>query len=147
VEYVKPDTLRALMEQGKTRYAFTSNSDLSVEIRRFDCHHKYITSDFRKMLKADVYPCLVIRFLSLDEIRSGMVVKGQVLVELAGKKKVMDVSYSCIQSTPDQFRLRGVRVMKFSDFALEPPRKIGGLIRINEEIKVNFNLNFRKLHS
>jgi hypothetical protein len=69
------------------------------------------------------------------------------MVELAGKRKVMDIAYSCVQSSPEQVRLRGAKVMKFSDFGLEPPRKIGGLIRINEEIKVNFNLNFRKLHS
>lgn len=146
-EYLRQDTLKAIEEQGKSRYLFTSTSSLQLDIRRFDCHHKYITSDFRKMLKADAYPCIVVRFLNLDEFRNGTTVKGQVMVELAGKRKVMDVSYSCTEPLPDRFNLKGQKTMRFSDFELEAPKKIGGLIRINEEIKVNFNLCFRKLHS
>ena len=146
-EYLKMDTLRGMTDRDKGKYLFTTNSHLSVDIRRFDCHQKYITSDFRKMLKAEQYPCIVIRFLTLDEFRNGAVVKGQVIVELAGKKKVMDIAYNCSELTPDRVKLQGSKVMKFSDFDLVAPRKIGGLIRINEEIKVNFNLYFRKLNS
>lgn len=146
-EYLRSDTLRGITDKDRGRYLFTNASSLSVDIRKFDCHQKYITADFRKMLKADQFPCLVIRFLTLDEFRDGIVVKGQVMVELAGKKKTMDVAYKCSESSPQQIKLEGFKVMKFSDFELEPPRKIGGLIRINEEIKVNFNLYFRKLNS
>lgn len=146
-EYLRQDTLRALPEQGKPRYLFTSNSKLSLDIRSFDCHHRYITADFRKMLRADEYPCIDIHFINLDEFRNGTEVKGQVIVELAGKRKLMDISYKCSQSGPDLIRLRGGKAMRFSDFGLLPPRKIGGMIRINEEIRVNFDLYFKKLHS
>jgi hypothetical protein len=71
-------------------------------------------------------------------------VKGQVQVELAGKKKTMDISYHCTETSPQHIRLQGCKNMNFSDFELKPPRKIGGLIRINEDIKVNFNLFFQK---
>jgi hypothetical protein len=124
-----------------------NNSYLSVDIKKFDCHHKYITSDFRKMLKSEEYPSLVIRFISLDEFHKDGVVKGLVDIELAGKKKRMEINYSCSHIGSNQLRLQGVKLMKFSDFELEAPRKIGGLVRINEEIKVNFNLYFRKLNS
>jgi hypothetical protein len=146
-EYLRQDTLRAVPEQGRSRYLFTSGSKLSLDIRRFDCHHVYITSDFRKMLKAEAYPCIDIHFINLDEFRNGTDVKGQVMVQLAGKRKVMDITYRCTQSGPDQIRLQGGQVMKFSDFELTAPRKIGGLIRINPEIRVNFDLYFKKLHS
>ena len=146
-EYVRTDTLHGSTDHGKGKYIFTTNSSLSVEVKDFDCHHKYITSDFRKMLKADTYPFLVIRFLNLDEFRNGKEVKGQVQVELAGKKKTMDISYHCTETSPQHIRLQGFKSMKFSDFELKPPRKIGGLIRINEDIKVNFNLFFKKLNS
>jgi hypothetical protein len=146
-EYLRSDTLWGMQDQKSSKYVFTSQSMLAVEVRQFDCHHKYITSDFRKMLKSDAYPSLVIRFLSLDEIRPGATVRGQVMVELAGKRKIMDVSYQCTQPVKDQVCLKGVKQMRFSDFELVPPKKIGGLIRINEDISVTFNLFFRKLHS
>jgi hypothetical protein len=146
-EYLRQDTLWCLQDERNSRYVFTSNSMLRLDIRRFDCHHKYITADFRKMVKADVYPTLIIRFLSLDPIKHGSTVKGQVLVELAGKKKIMDVEYACEQLASGQMHLTGTRSMRFPDFELEPPKKIGGLIRIKEDINVQFNLYFRKLHS
>lgn len=146
-EYLRADTLWCLQEERNSKYIFTSNSMLRLEIRKFDCHHKYITADFRKMVKADAYPTLIIRFLSLDPIRHGATVKGQVLVELAGKKKIMDVMYQCEQLPSGQMHLTGNRTMRFPDFELEPPKKIGGLIRIREDIDVQFNLYFRKLHS
>lgn len=145
-EYVRTDTLRGVNDQAKKKYLF-SNSSLFVEIRKFDCHHKYITADFRKMLKSEEYPNLVIRFVSLDEFHHQGIVKGLVDIELAGRKKRMEIAYNCTHFGSNQMRLDGDKVMKFSDFQLEPPRKIGGLIRINEEIKVHFNLYFRKLNS
>jgi hypothetical protein len=146
-EYLREDTLWCMQNDKNGKYVFTSNSMLRLDIRKFDCHHKYITADFRKMVKADVYPTLMIRFLSLDPIRHGSTVKGQVLVELAGKKKIMDVVSQCEQLASGQMHLTGTRSMRFPDFELEPPKKIGGLIRIREDIDVQFNLYFRKLHS
>jgi hypothetical protein len=145
-EYVRPDTLKSVNDQARKKYFF-SNSNLSVDLKRFDCHHKYITADFRKMLKTDEYPNLVIRFISLDEFHEEGIVKGLVDIELAGKKKRMEINYNCSHIGSNQLRLQGEKLMKFSDFELEAPRKIGGLIRINEEINVHFNLYFRKLNS
>jgi hypothetical protein len=145
-EYVKTDTLRSVNDEARKKYFF-NNSHLTVDIKRFDCHHKYITSDFRKMLKSDQYPNLVIRFISLEEFHRDGVVKGLVDIELAGKKKRMEINYNCSHIGSNQLHLEGVKMMNFSDFELEAPRKIGGLIRINEEIKVHFNLYFRKLNS
>lgn len=146
-EYLRSDTLWGMQDQKSSKYVFTSQSMLAVEVRQFDCHQKYITSDFRKMLRSDTYPSLVIRFLSLEEIRPGATVRGQVMVELAGKRKIMEVVYECSQPVKDQVCLKGEKQMRFSDFELVPPKKIGGLIRINEDISVTFNLHFRKLHS
>lgn len=145
-EYVNPDTLRSVNDQARKKYFF-NNSHLTVDIKKFDCHHKYITSDFRRMLKADDYPSLVIRFISLEDFQQGGVVKGLVDIELAGRKKRLEINYNCSQIGSNQLRLQGVRQMKFTDFDLEAPKKIGGLIRINEEIVINFNLFFRKLNS
>lgn len=143
-EYLQCDTLWNTIDAGRKRMTFRK-SKLNVEIRRFDCQHKYITADFRKMLMADTYPFLTIEFISLDELKTGGMVRGIVDIELAGRKKRMEIIYSCALNGPKNLTLKGEKIMKFTDFQLEPPRKLGGLIRINEDIKVHFNLNFRKL--
>lgn len=144
-EYLQADTLWNSVDAGRRKMTFRK-SRLNVEIRRFDCIHKYITADFRKMLLADKYPYLSIEFISLDELKTGGMVRGLVDIELAGKKKRMEILYACALNGPKNLTLKGEKIMKFTDFELEPPRKLGGLIRINEDIKVHFNLNFKKLN-
>jgi hypothetical protein len=143
-EYLSFDTLWNSSDAGRKRLLFRE-SRLNVDVRRFDCQHKFITADFRKMLQAGEYPFLTIEFISLEELKTGSVVKGVVDIILAGRKKRMEILYTCRQNGPAQVMLKGEKLMKFTDFQLEPPRKLGGLIRINEDIRVHFNLNFRKI--
>lgn len=143
-EYVNPDTLHYEKDLKAKRLLFR-NSSLSVDVKRFDCHQNYITGDFRKMLKADKYPAIRISFISLDEPQESGNVRGQVEIELAGQKKIMEIMYRCTYFGNNQVHLEGTKAMKFSDFNLEAPRKLAGLIRINEEINVSFQLFFRKI--
>jgi hypothetical protein len=144
VEYLRSDTLKHVSDDLSRKFIFT-NSHLSIDIKRFDCHQKFITADFRKMLKVDKYPDLQIHFVSLDEFQKDGTVAGVVIIELAGVRRRMDVVYNCKTIGGNQLKLEGQKLMRFADFALEPPKKIGGLIRINEEINVHFNLYFRKI--
>lgn len=92
-EYLQCDTLWNTVDAGRKRMTFRK-SRLNVEIRRFDCMHKYITADFRKMLMTDKYPYLTIEFISLDELKTGGFVRGIVDIELAGRKKRMEIIYT-----------------------------------------------------
>lgn len=143
-EYLKQDTLVYTKDDNLKKLMF-NNSVLNVEIAKFDCHQKYITTDFRKILKSERHPCIRVRFISLDEIAIGGNVKGVVEIELAGQTKRMDITYAMQQYGNKQLQLIGSKTMQFSDFNLDPPKKLMGLIRINEEIKVNFHLHFRKV--
>jgi hypothetical protein len=143
-EYIKPDTLRWVPEESSGKLIFL-NSILRLDLKRFDCHHKYITSDFRKMLKVDAHPNLIIKMVSVEGFSRDKDVKGVVDIELSGTKKRMEVVFHGTSYGHNLVKLEGKKAMKFSDFGLVPPRKIGGLIRINEEILVHFNLHFRKL--
>ena len=65
-EYLKPDTLVYTRNEAEKKLSFT-NSCLSIDIKRFDCHSKYITEDFRSALKAEENPKLKIVFLSIEQ--------------------------------------------------------------------------------
>lgn len=72
------------------------NGCLELDVLHFDCHSKMITNDLRKTLKAEDYPGMVIRFLSLERAPSlqgtAQTLKGWVEVEQerAGAVKVKD---------------------------------------------------------
>src|SRR5438045_7187055 len=77
-EYLKPDTLVYTKNDATKKLSFT-NSCLVIDIKRFDCHSKFITEDFRTALKADENPNLKILFLTIDQFSnssSNQTVKG-----------------------------------------------------------------------
>jgi hypothetical protein len=145
LQYLQADTLRWVRDD-KTGKLWFRNSAVNIDVSQFDCHHKFITSDLRKTLKAGKYPFLRIHFISMDDltwVQEGQSVRGQVNIELAGVQKRFNMDYTVIHEQGSRFRLRGSRQMHFSDFNLVPPSKLAGLIRIDQQIKVNFELLFR----
>ncbi|MCU0380105.1 MAG: hypothetical protein MUE58_02855 [Chitinophagaceae bacterium] len=148
-QYLQSDTLRWVRDDRAKKLVFR-NSAVNIDISQFDCHQKYITSDLRKTLRADKYPQLRIHFLSMDDltwVQEGQKVRGQVNIELAGHIKRYDMEYTVIHEQGNRFRLCGSKQILFSDFNLVPPGKLAGLVRINQEIKVNFELHFRPFGS
>jgi hypothetical protein len=117
---------------------------ITMSILSFDCHNNIIRKDLRKTLKAEQYPTMIIRFLTLKTLPTlstkAELVSGWVEVELAGVKKKFELIYSFMQSSPGIIRLNGGRKFNFSDFSLAPPQKFSGLIKIRDEFDVNFML-------
>jgi hypothetical protein len=147
MEYLEPDTLLFWPDKGYDRSDFLSGG-LSLDIRQFDCHHGFITRDFRRILKSDDYPKLNIRFLSMDRFETGNDVrhiKGWVTIELAGVTRKFDIDYSCRPYGYQQLLLSGTRDMRFSDFNLTPPSRLAGLVRIEQGIRVEFRLLLKRL--
>lgn len=146
-EYIKQDTLVFLQEEKGKRVVFYRNA-ITIDVSQFDCHHKFITSDLRKTLKFPQYPVMKIHFISLDNpayAMPGQVIKGTLDIELAGVTRRMNFDYHVKNSSEKIIHMLGSQLMGFSDFKLEPPKKMAGLIRINEEIKVHVELYFRRI--
>ena len=146
-QYMNQDTLVFFTDEKGKRLVF-QRSALSVEVSQFDCHHKFITADLRKTLKYQQYPNLKIHFISMEDptaVNQGHTVKGIVDIELAGVVRRMELVYT-VSNQHDKFiDLTGSRQMHFSDFKLEPPKKMAGLIKINQDILVKVQLKFRKI--
>jgi hypothetical protein len=144
-EYLRPDTLFYSTNDVSKKMNFT-NSCLAVEVKRFDCHNKFMTEDFRSALKADENPTLKIIFISVDQfpvICDNQQVTGIVDIQLARVTKRIEIVYSVKTLSANHVQLSGSHVFTFSDFNLKAPKKLAGLIRTKNEIKVNFQLFFK----
>lgn len=64
-------------------------------------------------------------------------------IELAGISKRFEISYLIKTLSNNRIELKGNQTFTFSDFKLTAPKKIAGLIRTKEKIKVNFQLFFK----
>ena len=146
-EYLRADTLVYLKNDAIKKFSFT-NSSLVVDVRRFDCHNRFITEDFRSALKADENPNLKIVFLTIDQFPSNCTdqsVKGTVDVQLAHVVRRAEIDYTVKTLPGNRIQMNGSHVFSFSDFGLKAPRKLAGLIRTKDQIKVNFQLFFRPI--
>lgn len=139
-EYLQPDTIYMFKEDQPLK-PFAIKGGLSIDIKRFDCHHKYITNDLRKTLKADEQPVLRIKLLNIGYYNGNAEnIKGWVCIELAGVAKRAEIDYQVQSPNAGVLQLNGSRKLKFSDFGLKPRQKMAGLIKVEEELTVRFQL-------
>ncbi len=122
---------------------------LNIEINNFNCHNPVMTNDLKKTLKAKDFPLLKIRFISLNKIpniaNSIELLTGLVEIELAGIKKVFDIKYNISSDKNKIIRMQGTRTIRFTDFNLVAPRKLGGMIQTKNELEVMFYLNLQRI--
>jgi len=74
---------------------------------------------------------------------SRTLVKGNVVIELAGILKKVTIDFVSTPTGASRIQMNGSKTLLFADFSLVPPRKLAGFVRIEEEIKVNFQLCFK----
>ena len=144
--YSRPDTI--VVTTG-TLHAVQLNGNIQLDVQHFDCHNPVMTGDLRKTLKAKEHPFLSIKFVSLDRLpasRQQESIRGLVDIQLAGVTKRFDVNYKFSSDDQNMIRLVGTRSVNFSDFELTPPRKLGGMIQTNNELKVEFRLKMKPLN-
>ncbi|MDP2688130.1 MAG: YceI family protein [Aequorivita sp.] len=113
------------------------NAILSLKNKGFDCGNKMINNDFHSLLKSKEYPNITLELteITLSEEKKG---KAYVKITIAGTKRAYTFPID-IYSRPIN-RFAGKLKLDIRDFNLEPPKKMFGLIVIEEEIEINFDL-------
>lgn len=122
---------------------------VSLDVANFNCHNPVMTKELRKTLQSHTYPDLQIHFISLSSFPELNVkvacITGLVDITIAGKCKRYNIDYELSMDAPNVIHLNGKRDIKFSDFNLKPPKKVGGMITAKDKLIVAFNLNLRSI--
>lgn len=145
--YDQADTL-TLIRNGTNKDVVLSGN-IGLKTQSFDCHNGLMTRDLRKTLKEKQFPRLYIRFLSLSEFpeltTEPQQITGWVNIELAGASKRFEINYQVSMDAQKVIHLLGSRDINFSDFDLVPPRKLGGMIKTNDLLNVEFHLKMKTI--
>jgi hypothetical protein len=143
--YPSPDTL--IFSRQKNNEAIKISGAMSLEVKNFDCHNPMMTADLRKTLKAKDFPRIIISFISLSKYpeQGNQMITGMVTIQLAGTTKHFEVDYRFVPQDNETLTLIGTKRINFSDFNITPPRKLGGMIKTNDELSVEFILKARIL--
>jgi hypothetical protein len=145
-QYRNNDTLEYVSNNESIELKFSRNRML-VPVKGFNCGNSKITKDFLQTLKSDEYPHLEIFFRSFrnHSIRDNSYIDGVVDITLAGATKRYVVRYFARKPDMETILLTGTQAVNFSDFKLDPPQKMMGLIQVQECLEVEFNLTLRCL--
>lgn len=146
--YTSRDTLVCFKNNNKNNAAVLSGK-LSLPVASFDCMIEMMTKDLRKTLKAKEFPTLNINFISLErypELKPWQeTITGIVAIELAGTSKKFDINYKLSMDGQKIIHMEGTQSIRFSDFNLKPPSKLGGMIRADDKLYVTFQVNFKMI--
>lgn len=138
------DTLQ-YTEHNSTRELRFTRSRMRIPIRSFDCGADPISRDFWKTLKADKYPDLEINFIALQNLHTKDNIKGVVDITLAGSTARYTIRYNASQNPRGHVLLKGMHDVNFMDFGLTAPKKLNGLIKVKDGLKVEFHLVLKEI--
>jgi hypothetical protein len=142
MSYHGNDTL--VLIEGGHRKPFFEKGFIEVDASSFDCGMKVMTSDFGKTIKAKEYPSIFIEFISFEKIpvysNAKDKFKGKMKISLGGVTQTFQMDCTIEQGPSGNIHLKGGRSFSFSDFNLQPPERVMGLIKVKDTLDVNFHL-------
>lgn len=142
--YNRKDTLEYEENIRSCDIIFLKN-EMIIPVESFSCGNEMITKDFWQTLNKRQHPYLKIEFISLNDSESlyqGNLVSGKVRITLAGVTKSFLVNYSVKRNARRNiFSLVGKQSVCFTDFQLKAPTKMMGLIQVQEDLDVEFQLH------
>ncbi len=145
-KYIGKDTL-ILHEGGRNVRPVFVKGEVSLDARSFDCGIAPMTADFRKTINSKTHPVIIIDFISFERApsyKSGEEkFKSVVRISLAGVSKLFEMDCSIASTPAGLIHLKGGREFIFSDFNLEAPRHLLGLVKVDQELRVGFHLVLR----
>lgn len=124
-----------------------NNAVLKINVKSFDCHNPMMNKDFYKTLNAKESPTIDVELLSAVPLSGGKILKSQsgsfiadVSITLNNNSKADEIVVEWKKTGYNVFRFRGEKKIQMSDFGIESPVAALGLIKVNDEIKIYFDL-------
>ncbi len=120
---------------------------VAVPVYSFDCGPRQMNADFADALKADAHPAISFSLLHADWPSGAFSGGGWVSVsatgelELAGEARRIALTVQGQRLANGQVRIRGSHRLRMTDFGVEPPSRMLGLVRSHDEIVVRFDLH------
>lgn len=137
-------TNKVQVETEENRMHMRPGSGVNLRVEDFKSSNAYITKDFRKMLRADTYPNLVIEPVSVwkPKTQTGMVC---VLINLtiAGCTRQETLSLKLAQQNATTIQCKGTHQISLKKYALTAPRKALGAVQVSDEVTIDLLLKLQ----
>jgi len=114
-------------------------TELVLENACFDCGNKSMNKDFQELLKTNAYPNIFLKLKELETIdKEDSFLQATIELEIAGVKKQYQIPVTLEEK--NNLFVKGILELNICDFNITPPKKLLGLICVNETIEIDFQL-------
>lgn len=121
---------------------------LTLETRSFDCGQKGISRDMHKALKAETYPFITIDLIEVVQQNtflntpqgSWLWINAKANLTIAECTKEVNLEIKGMELDSGRYRFVSSENLKMTSFNIEPPKPMLGLIKVDDEIIIHFDL-------
>lgn len=125
-----------------------ATGSMQIPISAFDCHHRMMTKDLQKTLRMEEHPVMRIDFKNFPQLPSklnkGASLTANAEISLAGVTRRYNLNFAVKNVIGQTLDLKATQPILFSDFKLIPPSKLGGTIRVKDELEVMVSLQLKR---
>jgi len=140
---LKQQCLSVAKEPDGEYVAGISVSRIVIPVEEFKCTNKFVYKDFLALLKSDQYPLLEIDIPNRPGIKyntdDSAILKG-VTITVAGVSNQYDIKCKIDKGDNENQIIDGTARIRLTDLDIVPPVKLFGLVKVKNEITVNFQL-------
>jgi|TARA_R110001599_G_scaffold1889_1_gene9519 polyisoprenoid-binding protein YceI len=138
-----PSTFRHTLLFQDNRYVIEGDT-LKLVIEDFDCGRRGINRDFRNTLKNSDFPTIDITPIEFTNTGS-LLSEIKISISLAGVTKNYTLNFESDSPSEGVFRINGRQKLTIRDFNIEPPKALFGLIKVENELVISFDIFLRHL--
>jgi hypothetical protein len=122
---------------------------MRIPVANFRCGNKVMERDMSHALKADRHPAIDFEFTELrgninhdlDAQNYQATIAGQLM--LAGSTREVEVLVIAERLAHDRFRIRAELPVRMTDFGIQPPTALFGMVKAKDELLVRFDLTLK----
>jgi len=125
------------------------HTSLDLRTNELDCGHRGINKDLYKTLNSEEHPHITIELLrvdvpeQLDEHPGWSRLTALTAITIAGVRREVEMSVRGQRIDSENFRFVGEKDLYMSNFNLEPPKPLFGLIKVHDLIQIYLDLSVR----
>ena len=119
--------------------------EIPLPVKSFEASNQFLYHDFLMLLKANLHPKIIIGigYNQLLEFLEGENYTVQnIKITLAGVTKEYPVSCVVNLCSGNLVYITGYKNIKLTDFNIDPPEKFQGLVKVENEVMINFGFAF-----
>jgi len=132
----------ALFYEADSLGAGLSDAEVAIPVSEFDCGKARMNRDLHEALKAEDHPLIRFRLTDLmpaeDAGNRKFRVRG--MMDIAGESRSVQLDLDGERLSDNTWRATGGVALRMSDFGIDPPTALLGLIQAHDDISVRFDL-------